>query len=95
MSNDADRSHATGVPHGPVGRKDIADYSSIWGMAALVATVVLIAAVVIFSAAGSDRTRTAAYNNLHAKSGSQHSQTPGSRAPAAKIPDQDMPTAPR
>jgi hypothetical protein len=79
-----------------VGRKDIADYSGSWAIAALIAAVVLIVGVLIFSAVGPDSTRTAAYN---AKPNSQ-SQTSEPRGRAKvlnenKIPNETMPTAPR
>jgi hypothetical protein len=48
----------------PRGRKDISDYTKMrWGIPMGIAAVVLIAAMVIFSAAGPDRTRTVKNNN--------------------------------
>ena len=48
----------------PRGRKDIGDYKNMsWGIPIGIAAVALIAAMVIFSAAGPDRTRTADTNN--------------------------------
>jgi len=78
-----------------VGRKDISDYAG-WGIPAVIAAVVLVAGVLIFSAAGPDRTRTAAYHDVNAKPASrQHSPAGEARGRAAKIPNTDMPTAPR
>jgi hypothetical protein len=78
-----------------VGRKDISDYSGGWGIPALLVAVVFIAGVVFFSAAGPHRTRTAAYNNPGSKpASSQQSPAGDARAPAAKIPNADMPRAP-
>jgi hypothetical protein len=92
MSNEPNRVQKDDTPRGLVGRKDIADYSGIWGIATLIAVVVLIAGVLIFSAAGPDSTRTAAYN---AKPGSQPAQTSEPRGRTNKTPNENMPTAPR
>jgi hypothetical protein len=54
----------------------------------------LIAGALIFSAAGPDRTRTAEYNNLNSKPSASAPSTDIS-GPAAKVPNPDMPTAPR
>jgi hypothetical protein len=65
-----------------------------WGIPILFAAVALVAGILIFSAAGPDRTRTAEYNNPN----SQPSQTAPSkdmRGPAAQQPNPDMPTAPK
>jgi hypothetical protein len=71
-------------------------YVGSWGIPALIAAVVLIAGVLVFGAAGPDRTRTAEYNNLSSKPVSTGLSTTGdARGPAAKIPNTDMPTAPR
>ncbi|MEN3378287.1 MAG: hypothetical protein V7604_3642 [Hyphomicrobiales bacterium] len=75
-----------------VGRKDISDYTGGWGIPAFIAAVVFIAGVLIFSAAGPERTRTATYNNLKPAS-SQPS--PAGEARGRKVPNAEMPTAPR
>ena len=65
----------------PRGRKDISDYTNMrWGIAIGIATVVLIAAMVIFSAAGPDRTRTV--NNNQPSSGTTPGPKSGARLPA-------------
>jgi hypothetical protein len=56
----------TNFPENPDhrGRKDIGDYENIhWAVPMGIFTVIMVAAVLIFSAAGPDRTRTAANNN--------------------------------
>ena len=48
----------------PRGRKDISDYKNMsWGIPIGIAAVVFVAAMVMFSSAGPDRTRTADRNN--------------------------------
>jgi hypothetical protein len=94
MMNDEERISASDGSRKLVGRKDISDYSGGWGIPAFIAAVVLIAGVVIFSAAGSDRTRTAEYNLDAKPASSQPSPTGGARGRAAKIPNADVPTAP-
>ena len=72
------------------------NYGPGWGIPALIAAVVLIAGVLVFCAAAPDRTRTAEYNNLNSKQVSTGlSPTGDARGPTAKIPNTDMPTAPR
>ena len=94
MMNDQERTRATDHARKLVGRKDISDYTGGWGVPAFIAAVVFIGGILIFSAAGPDRTRTAAYNNAKPVS-SQQSPTGAASGPAAKIPNADMPTAPR
>jgi hypothetical protein len=77
-----------------VGRKDISDYTGGWGIPAFIAAVIVIAGVLIFSAAGPERTRTAAYNNPNLKpAGSQPSAVGG--AHGRRIPNPDRSTPPR
>lgn len=77
-----------------VGRKDISDYTGGWGIPAFIVAVVFIAGVLIFSAAGPERTRTVAYNNLNLKpAGSQPS--PAGEARGRKIPNADRPAGQR
>jgi hypothetical protein len=80
------------APRALGGRKKISDYTGGWGIAAFVGAVVLIAAVLIFSAAGPDRSRTADSNTNPSIQQPRDSDTGGSKA---KIPNQGMPTAPR
>jgi hypothetical protein len=94
MMNDEERIGATDGSRRLVGRKDISDYSGGWGIPAFIAAVALIAAVVIFGAAGSDHTRTAEYDLDATLASSQPSATDEARGPAAKIPTADIPTAP-
>lgn len=55
---------ANEFPENPRGRKDISHSKNMnWGIPIGIAAVVLIAAMVIFSSAGPDRTRTADNNN--------------------------------
>jgi hypothetical protein len=97
MMDDQDRIRATDDFRTIVGRKDISDYTGSWGIPAFIAAVVLIAGVIIiFTAAGPHRTRTAEYHNPNSKpASSQQSPTGEARGPAAKAPNADMPTAPR
>jgi hypothetical protein len=77
-------------------RATSSNYRGGWGIPALIAAVVLIAGVLVFSAAGPDRTRTSEYNNLNSKPVSTGLSSSGdSRGRAAKIPNTEMPTAPR
>ncbi|MEA2911940.1 MAG: hypothetical protein QOJ15_4021 [Bradyrhizobium sp.] len=79
-----------------VGRKDISDYTGSWGIPAFIGAVLLIAGVIIFTAAGPHRTRTAEYHNPNSKpASSQQPPTGEARGPAAKAPNAGMPTAPR
>jgi len=65
-----------------------------WGIPLAFGALMLIAGALIFSAAGPDRTRTAEYNNLNSKPSASAPST-DMRGPAAKVPNPDMPTAPR
>jgi hypothetical protein len=65
-----------------------------WGIPLAFGALMLIAGALIFSAAGPDRTRTAEYNNLNSKPSASAPST-DTRGPAAKVPNPDMPTAPR
>jgi hypothetical protein len=95
MMDEQDPIGATDDSRKLVGRKDISDYTGGWGIPAAIAAVVLIAGVLFFSAAAPDRTRTAAYNNPSSNpASSQRSPSGDARAPAAKIPNADLPTAP-
>jgi hypothetical protein len=95
MMDDRDRASATDESRMLVGRKDISDYTG-WGIPAVIAAVVVIAGVLIFSATGPDRTRTAEYHNLNAKpANSQQAPTSDARGRAGKVPDANMPTTPR
>jgi hypothetical protein len=95
MMDDRDRISATDDSRKLVGRKDISDYTG-WGIPAVIVAVVVIAGVLIFTAAGPDRTRTAEYHNLNSKPASSQPAPAGdARARAGKVPDANMPTAPR
>jgi hypothetical protein len=59
----------------PVGRKEISDYAGgMVGITMLVGSVAIVAGVLLFSTAISDRTRTAQYNHASKRIGPQ--QTP-------------------
>jgi hypothetical protein len=95
MMDDRDRISATDDSRKLVGRKDISDYTG-WGIPAVIVAVVVIAGVLIFSATGPDRIRTAEYHNLNAKpASSQQAPAGDARGRAGKVPDANMPTAPR
>jgi hypothetical protein len=94
MTDDQDRTRATNDSRKLVGRKDISDYTGGWGVPAFIAAVVFIGGILVFSAAGPDRTRTAEYDSARPASG-QQSPTGAARGSGAKIPNADMPTAPR
>jgi len=94
MIDDQERPHATDHARKLVGRKDISDYTGGWGVPAFIAAVVFIGAILVFSAAGPDRTRTAEYNGSRPAS-SQQSPTGTVRGPGAKVPNADMPAASR
>jgi hypothetical protein len=64
-----------------------------WGIPAGIAAVVLIVAAIIFSSAGPDRSRTAAYKDTIPSAVNPSGASDGS--PSAKIPNPDMPTAPK
>jgi hypothetical protein len=96
MMDDQDRIRTTDDSRTIVGRKDISDYTGSWGIPAFIAAVLLIAGVIILTAAGPHRTRTAEYHNPNSKpASSQRSPTGEARGPAAKAPNADTPTAPR
>jgi hypothetical protein len=95
MMDDRDRISATEESRNLVGRKDISDYTG-WGIPAVIAAVVVIAGVLIFTATNPDRIRTAEYHNLNAKpASSQQAPAGDARGRAGKVPDTNMPTAPR
>jgi hypothetical protein len=93
MMDDRDRTRADDSRK-LVGRKDISDYTGGWGVPAFIAAVIFIGGILVFSAAGPDRTRTAAYNSSR-PAGGQQSPNGAARGPATAIPNADMPTAPR
>jgi hypothetical protein len=64
-----------------------------WGIPAGIAALVLIAAAIIFSSAGPDRSRTAAYKDTVPSAVNPSGAGDASRS--AKIPNPDMPTAPK
>lgn len=94
MMDDQKRPRATDQTRKLVGRKDIGDYTGGWGIPAFIAAVIFIGGILIFSAAGPDRTRTAEYNGSKSTSGPQ-SAIDAARGPGAKIPNADMPATPR
>jgi len=95
MMDDRDRASAADDSRKLVGRKDISDYTG-WGIPAVIAAVVAIAGVLIFSAVSPERTRTAQYHNPNAKpASSQQAPADEARGRAGKVPDANMPTAPR
>ena len=94
MMDDQKPTRATDHARKLVGRKDISDYTGGWGVPAFIAAVVFIGGILIFSAVGPDRTRTAAYNGTKPAS-SQQSPIAPARGPAAKIPNAELPATPR
>jgi hypothetical protein len=76
----------------PRGRKDISDYTNMrWGIPIGIGAVVLIAAMVIFSAAGPDRTRTV-NNNNQPSAVTTPGPTTGENLPAQKpVPSKSNP----
>ena len=64
-----------------------------WGIPVGIAAVVLIVAAIIFSSAGPDRSRTAAYKDTLPSAVNPSGAGDGSQS--AKIPNPDMPTAPK
>jgi hypothetical protein len=64
-----------------------------WGIPAGIAAVVLIVAAIIFSSAGPDRSRTATYKDTTPSAVNPSGTSDGSQS--AKIPNPDMPTAPK
>ena len=64
-----------------------------WGIPAGIAAVVLIVAAIIFSSAGPDRSRTAAYKDTVPSA--VNPSGAGDSSQSAKIPNPDMPTAPK
>jgi hypothetical protein len=64
-----------------------------WGIPAGIAAVVLIVAAIIFSSAGPYRSRTAAYKDTIPSAVNPPGASDGSQP--AKIPNPDMPTAPK
>jgi hypothetical protein len=95
MMDDLNRASATDDSRKLVGRKDISDYTG-WGIPAVIAAVVVIAGVLIFTATDPDRTRTAEYHNLNPKpASSQQAPAGDARGRAGKVPDANTPTAPR
>jgi len=95
MMDDRDRTSGADDSRKLVGRKDISDYTG-WGIPAFIAAVVVIAGVLIFSAASPDRTRTAEYHNLNSKPASSQQAPAGeARGRAGRVPDANMQTAPR
>jgi hypothetical protein len=75
----------------PRGRKDISDYTNMrWGIPIGIGAVVLIAAMVIFSTAGPDRTRTV--NNNQPSAVTTPGPTTGENLPAQKpVPSKSNP----
>jgi len=70
-----DRDDSIGDPRRLTGRKEISDYTSgTVGITMLIGSVAIIAGVLVFSTAISDRTRTAQYN--HAPKRTIPQQTP-------------------
>jgi flagellar biosynthesis/type III secretory pathway M-ring protein FliF/YscJ len=80
------------APADLAGRKQASPFAGSWGMAALVGAVVLIAAILIFSAAGPDRSRTAENNTIPSSQQPRSNETGEAKA---KVPNQNMPTAPQ
>ena len=68
----------------PVGRKEISDYSGMVGITMLAGSVAIIAGVILFSTAISDRTRTAQYNHASKRIGPQQSPPVTPAAPRSQ-----------